>query len=268
MRWEELTGDEFPQAVATVQGVCLLPLSCIERHAHHLPLGTDMYIGREVCRRATEIEPALIFPDFIFTQILEARHCVGTIAMDADLIVRLMDNVCREIARNGLKKIVLVNAHGGNENLIHFFLQIQLESPRDYVVYVAQPHLHPDDEAAIQKQWASTVDGHAGEVETSAIMVIRPDLVHPDQLRSDGEGMPLERLKALRDAGISTGTWWYADHPTHYRGDGSVATAEKGERWLTAMARVLAQAIRLIKDDSVTPQLQNEFFAASQKPIE
>ena len=101
MHWEELTGDQFPEAVAMAQGVCLLPLSCIERHSHHLPLGTDMYIGRELCRRAAEIEPALVFPDFIFTQILEARHCPGTIAIEPDLIMRLLDNTCREIARNG-----------------------------------------------------------------------------------------------------------------------------------------------------------------------
>src|SRR5262249_60163827 len=133
MLWEELTGDEFPEAVAKAEGVCLLPLSCIERHAHHLPLATDMYIGRALCRRAAELEPAVIFPDFIFTQILEARHCPGTIAIDADLIVRLLDNVCREIARNGFTKIVIVNAHGGNNYLIHYFAQIQLESSRDYV---------------------------------------------------------------------------------------------------------------------------------------
>ena len=84
MRWEELTGDQFSEAVATVQGVCLLPLSVIERHAHHLPLGTDMYIGRELCRRAAELEPAIIFPDFIFTQILEAQHVIGTIAIEAE----------------------------------------------------------------------------------------------------------------------------------------------------------------------------------------
>jgi creatinine amidohydrolase len=265
MRWEELTGDEFPEAVAAAEGVCLLPLSCIERHAHHLPLATDMYVGRDLCRRAAALEPAIIFPDFIFTQILEARHCPGTIAIEADLIVRLLDNVCQEIARNGMKKIVLVNAHGGNNSLIHFFLQMQLASQRDYVVYVAQPPMKPEDEAAVKAQWQSTVDGHAGESETSAIMTIRPDLVRKDKLRSDGEGMPQERLKNLKDLGVSTGVWWYADHPTHYRGDGSVATAEKGEKYMVARARALAAAIRALKDDSEAARLQAEFFAASKE---
>jgi creatinine amidohydrolase len=265
MYWEELTGDEFPQAVAASAGVCLLPLSCIERHAHHLPLGTDMYIGRDLCRRAAALEPAIIFPDFIFTQILEARHCAGTIAIDADLMLSLLDNVVREIARNGLKKIVIVNAHGGNDYLMHFFLQTQLASSRDYVVYVAEPPLTLEDETAMTAQWQTTVDGHAGESETSALMTIRPDLVRADQLRSDDEGMPLERLKTLRDSGISTGIWWYADHPTHYRGDGSLATAAKGENELNARAHALASAIRLIKQDTETQRLQNEFFKASNE---
>lgn len=266
MHWEELTSDRFEQALTQVEGVCLLPLSCIERHGHHLPLGTDMYIGRELCRRAAELEPAIIFPNFIFTQILEARHCPGTIALEADLIVRLLDNVCREIARNGLRKIVLVNAHGGNYHFLRFFAQAQLQSPRPYVVYVADPPLPQAEDAAIAAQWETTVDGHAGESETSAILVIRPDLVARDQLRSDGEGMPLERLKSLSEMGVYTGIWWYADHPTHYRGDGSPATAEKGERLLAARAQALATAIRLIKQDDETPRLQAEFFAASEKP--
>ncbi|MBP6298424.1 MAG: creatininase family protein [Anaerolineae bacterium] len=266
MHWEELTGDQFPKAVADAQGVCLLPLSVIERHAHHLPLGTDMYIGRELCRRAALLEPAVVFPDFIFTQILEARHCAGTIAIEPDLILKLMDNVACEIARNGLKKIVIVNAHGGNDYLMHFFLQTQLTSPREYVVYVAQPPMAVDDDKEVSAQWETTVDGHAGEIETSAIMSIRPDLVRRSQLRGDDEGMPLNRLKALGDAGVSTGIWWYADHPTHYRGDGGSGTSQKGDLWLSAKARALANAIRLIKADAETPRLQNEFFHSLEYP--
>src|SRR5439155_13445791 len=129
---------------------------------------------------------------------------------EADLILKLLDNFCREIARNGLNKIVLVNAHGGNDHLIHYFSQTQLAAPRDYVVYVAKPPLATEDEAAVKGQWQTAVDGHAGESETSAILTIRPDLVRHDQLRSDGEGMPLGRLKALRELGIDTGVWWYA----------------------------------------------------------
>lgn len=266
MRWDELTSDQFPAAVERVQGVCLLPTSCIERHARHLPLGTDYFIGRELCRRAAGLEPAIIFPEFIFTQILEARHCAGTVAIDLDLSLRLLDNVCREIARNGLRKIVLVNSHGGNYHLLHFFAQSQLAQPRDYVVYLWEQVLSPEDEAGLQAQWESKVDGHAGESETGEMLAVRPELVDRAALRADGEGNPLGRLQALREAGLYTGAWWYADHPTHYRGDGTVATAEKGLREFDSYARALARAIRVVKEDGETMRLQQEFYDASKAP--
>jgi len=218
-----------------------------------------------MCQRAAALESAIVFPDFIFTQILEARHVPGTIAVEPELFLRLLDNVCREIARNGLKKIVIVNAHGGNDSLIHFFAQMQLASPRDYVVYVAEPFDSGEEDAAIKAQWQTTVDGHAGESETSEILAIRPDLVHADQLPTDGEGLPLDRLKALRDLGVTTGIWWYADHPTHYRGDGRPASAEKGQQVLDAYAHALARVVRAIKHDQEARRLQDEFFAKGQQ---
>jgi creatinine amidohydrolase len=259
MRWEELTGDRFPEAVELAEKVCLLPLSCLERHGHHLPIGTDMFIGRELCRRAAEIEPVVIFPDFFFTQILEARHVPGTVAIEPELIVRLLENACREIARNGLTKIVIVNAHGGNDHLIHYFAQIQLASRRDYVVYVPQPS-YVSEEPATAAQWETVIDDHAGERETSMILAIRPELVRLESLPQDGEGMPLGRLKSLSDRDIYTGIWWYADNPTHYNGDGRPATAEKGEAWFVDRSRALAKAIRAIKDDQESRRLQDEFF--------
>ncbi len=248
MRWEELTGDQFGQAVAQSEGVCLLPLSCIERHGHHAPLGTDMYIAREVCNRAAALEPVVVFPDFIFTQILEARHVPGTIAIDPDLIIGLLDNVCREIARNGLKKIVLVNAHGGNNALIPFFMQSQLVGARDYVLYFASGTNFAHD--------------HAGFTETSAMLVIRPDLVHMALVPTDGEGDALERTAHLRDKGVQTGIWWYGDHPTHYAGDAGNSTAETGEQLISGAVQNLVEAIRAIKGDSTAKRLQDKFYAA------
>jgi creatinine amidohydrolase len=259
MRWENLTGDQFPEAVKQAENVCLLPLACLERHGHHLPLGTDMFIGRELCRRAVELEPAVIFPDFFYTQILEARHCPGTVGIEPGLIIRLLEATCREIARNGLNKIVIVNAHGGNNHLIHYFAQIQLASRRDYVVYVPQPS-YLSENPTTAAQWETVIDDHAGERETSMILSIHPELVKPECLPEDGEGTPLGRLKALTDQDIYTGIWWYADNPTHYCGDGRPSTAEKGAAWFLDRARALARAIRTIKDDQEALRLQDEFF--------
>jgi creatinine amidohydrolase len=267
MNWENITGDQFPKMVEEVKGVCLLPLSCIERHAHHLPLGTDMFIACALCERAAELEPAIVHPNFIFTQILEARHYPGTIAIDPLLTVKLLENVCREIARNGLKKIVIVNGHGGNDNLIHYFAQIQLASRRDYVVYIAEPHYSSEDQKELAAQWESKVDGHAGERETSAILAIHPELVDKAALKSGTEGMPQDRLKSLRERGVDMGIWWYADHPTHYCGDGTKGTAQKGDRMLNAHAKALAETVKLIKEDKETKRLQDEFFSKTNLPV-
>ena len=264
MRWEELTGDQFPVAVERSQGVCMIALSVLERHGHHLPVGTDMFIGRELLARVAELEPAILFPDYIFTQIPEARHCVGTISIDPDLMLRLLDNVCQEIARNGLKKIVLVNCHGGNNSFLPFFTEWQLSRPRDYVVYLVQPNSVGFRTAGVP--WAPETDGHAGPGETSEILAARPDLVDMQQVPTIDEGKALKRLQELREVGVRTGMWWYADYPTHYAGNAGPATAEAGDLILEKMAQYVARAVRAIKADTETPRLQNEFYAASQAP--
>ena len=83
MQWENLTTPQFTQAVERAEGVCLLPLGVIEKHGDHLPLGTDLFIGRAIALRAAAIEPALVFPPYFFTQIFEARHTPARLASPA-----------------------------------------------------------------------------------------------------------------------------------------------------------------------------------------
>lgn len=266
MRWEELTGDAFTTAVEQSQGVCLVPLSVVERHGHHLPLGTDTYIGRAVVTRAAAREPVVVFPDYIFTQIPEARHLPGTIAIDPDVMVQLLDTVCREIARNGLPKIVLVNAHGGNTGLVSLFNMLQLYRPHDYVVYLVQPMMQLFD-GTIDLPWPREREGHAGPGETSIMLQVRPELVQMEQVPDDDEGAAQGRLRTLQAAGVQTGMWWYADHPTHYQGDAQAATAEAGEYLLDTLAQAVVNAVRAIKADGETRRLQDEFSAAARAPL-
>ena len=130
--------------------------------------------------------------------------------------------------------------------------------------YAVEHGMLPQDEQAINAQWETQVDGHAGENETSQILAIRPELVHLELAPDTGEGMPKAQLEALSRAGAYTGIWWYADHPTHYRGDARPATAEKGDRLLDAEARGLAATLRVIKNDTAAQRLQDEFFAKAE----
>lgn len=263
MQWENLTTPQFAKAVERAEGVCLLPLGVIEKHGDHLPLDTDLFIGRTIALRAAEIEPALVFPPYFFTQIFEARHTPGTVGVASGVMYDLLQATCDEIARNGLKKIILVNAHGGNRHFLQHFIMLQLEQPRDYGVYLPRPDNWSRDEAfdaAWAKMRESTIrDEHAGEGETSTMLAIAPELVDLAPLPTD-EGVALNRLAHLDEAKLYTAIGWYADFPHHYSGRGEFGTAEKGEFILADRARKLARIIRTVKGDTVAPELQREFF--------
>lgn len=114
MNWEKLTSIEFARAIKEV-GVCIIAFGVLERHGDHLPLGTDYLNGHKLVTAASEIEEAVVFPPFYFGQIYEAKCFPGTLTIKPDLLLNLVQNIFDDIARNGLKKIILYNAHGGND---------------------------------------------------------------------------------------------------------------------------------------------------------
>src|SRR5919199_1146686 len=131
-RWDELTASDWPQALQKSAQTCILPIGILEKHGPHVPIGSDLIHVREWAARATKKEYAVVFPDYFYGQISEARHQYGTFALPSRLVMELLDSTCSEIARNGFKKIVIINGHGGNPNLLQYFIQSQLERRRDY----------------------------------------------------------------------------------------------------------------------------------------
>src|SRR3954449_2922336 len=126
-KWEELTGPEFPKAIEQAKGVCLLPFGIIEKHGPSGPLGTDLLNVRYSTTLATKREYAVIFPEYYFGQIFEAKHQPGTVAYSTRLQLDLLQETVSEMGRNGCRKIVIISGHGGNTNLVQFFTQTQLE---------------------------------------------------------------------------------------------------------------------------------------------
>jgi creatinine amidohydrolase len=124
--WEELTAGDFRSAIQQSQGACLLPFGILEKHGPHLPLGTDLLNVRYAALHAADQEYAVVFPEYYFGQIFEARHEPGTIAYSRQMQLALLQETTDEMARNGCKKVIIVNGHGGNESLLPFFAQSQL----------------------------------------------------------------------------------------------------------------------------------------------
>src|SRR5215216_5219501 len=146
-RWDELTASDWPKALEKSNYTCILPVGILEKHGPHGPIGSDLIQVREVAARATKKEYSVIFPDYFYGQIYEARHQPGTFALPSKLIWELLDATCEEIARNGFKKIVIINAHAGNPHFLRLFVQSQLERRRDYAVYFFHPGPDPAQNA-------------------------------------------------------------------------------------------------------------------------
>jgi creatinine amidohydrolase len=261
VKWEELTAADFGSGIQKSRGTCVLPFGIIEKHGPQLPLGTDLINVRYVSQHAAEQEYAVVFPEYYFGQIFEARHEPGTVAYSPRMQMDLLQETTDEMARNGCKKILIVNGHGGNEHLLPYFAQSQLASPHDYVVYVFLRGHYPPGRPPLK----SGVDMHAGESETSHTMVSRPDLVHLDRATSES-GADQKRLDLPE--GVYTGIWWYARFPNHYAGEGAAATKQLGEFDMKAWTDQVVNAIRGVKADQESLRLQNEFFENSKHPID
>ena len=265
VRYEELTSRDFIQAVAKSGGTCVIPVGILEKHGPHLPLGTDLLDCRELSLRAAAKEYTIVFPQYYFGQIFEAKHQPGTIAYSVRLMSDVLQETCDELARNGIKKIILVNGHGGNEQFLQYFCQVQLAVRKDYAVYLYDPSDDTSVSDALKKMRKTSLDGHAGEEETSSMLAHRPDLVHMDRA-NDESGEDQNRLAGLKHA--YTGIWWYASQPNHYRGYGAAGTKEMGETMFNLESGVLAEMIRSVKADTKTLELQKIFFEGSDKPLE
>jgi len=262
VKWEELTAADFRQAIQQSQGTCLLPFGILEKHGPHLPLGTDLLNVRYASLQAAQQEYAVVFPEYYFGQIFEAKHEPGTVAYSMELQLKLLQETTGEMARNGCKKIVIVNGHGGNEHLLPFFAQAQLDKPHDYVVYVLDGERSRPGGPGKK---STGIDYHAGENETANTMVSHPELVHLDRAASES-GADEKRLNLPET--VYTGIWWYARFPNHYSGDGSVARKELGEWNMKNWIELTVEAIRAAKADDASLKIQNEFYEKSKHPLD
>jgi creatinine amidohydrolase len=242
--------------------VCILPFGILEKHGAHLPLGTDLINVRYAVEHAVDQEYAVIFPAYYFGQIAEARQQPGTMSYSREMQLSLLQATTDEMSRNGCKKIIIVNGHGGNLSLLPYFAQTQLDKPHDYVVYVYWwSRSNKTEGPAVTDK----LDMHAGQSETSNTLVSRPDLVHMDRANQES-GADLHRQNL--PPGVYTGIWWYARFPNHYSGDGSLATKELGEYDMKQWEDGIVNVIKAVKADQTSLELQNEFYRDAEHPLD
>jgi creatinine amidohydrolase len=256
MQWEQLTGDEFEAAVAQAEGVCVIAVGVIEYHGPQLPLGVDMLRAHAVACEAARREPAIVYPAYHFGVNVETKHFPGGIVLRDRLMFDLLENVCDEISRNGLKKIILLSGHGGNCYFLPLFVQLCLDKGKDYTLYCLGSIT--DLPEVYRRVMETKAPDHAGEWETSVSLHTHPELVRMEALGPEPWPAAEAHLDGIRGE-LYTAVDWYGQYPAHREGTPQLATAEKGEVVFEAMVAKMVEILKIVKADEMVPDLYATF---------
>ena len=210
---------------------------------------------------AAEKESAVVFPPFYFGQIYEARCFPGAVTIRPTLLMELVEGVWDEIGRNGFKKIILYNGHGGNIHFVYFLVQCTLWKEKDYSVYYPTDLLSKERREAWRRLTETQRHVHACECETSVTLAGYPELVDMGSVPPE-PALPKRRLAHLPST--YTGVTWYSDYPEHYAGDARPASAGKGRALRQLTVDALAEYIAAVKKDQAVPALSGEFHARAR----
>ncbi|HML49185.1 MAG TPA: creatininase family protein [Clostridia bacterium] len=254
VRWDHLTPPEF-KALVRNEKLCIVPMGSLERHGEHMPYGTDALVAHAIAVGAAEMEPCVVFPPYWFGQVHEASCFTGAINFPTRLLLEMLEVLLDQISHNGFTKILILNGHGGNTDFLRYFAMSQLDREVPYTLYIGNAG-SGERMKEVSKQW-ETDGGHADESETSTVMAILPGLVKMEYHKFEEPILPNRDISHLK---AHTGLWWYAMYPEQVTGCPSKATREKGERVFEAAKADVADLIRSIKDDTIVPEMQQEFY--------
>jgi len=242
--WRRLRADQL-RDLATRDAIVVLPVASLEQHGPHLPVEVDSMLGEAVAARtAAKVQakgvPIVVLP-VLWTGLSEHHMSFGgTVTLDYPAFAAVVEGVIRSVLRHGFKRIVLLNAHGGNENALRTITDDL--TPRLGVPIVQFTYWYA---AAIPIAKILETQGglsHACEAETSMMMALRPELVATDRIAlakanttpdvSDVVGGGVYRWRSLASR---TGSGALG-HP-------EAASAEKGERLLESISTALAEKL-------------------------
>lgn len=228
--------------------IAVLPIAAVEQHGPHLPLGVDAMIMKGCVERVASRLPddleAVFLPMQSVGVSLEHRDFPGTLWLTQETASRVLSEIAGGVARAGVKKIVLMNSHGGNSALIST-VALELRARLGVLAVTCSwaRFGYPDGLFSEQEQRHGI---HGGEIETSLMLAFRPELVDMSRAKNFPPAtLDFERDFAWLRADRPAGFGWMAQDlsPSGAMGDASKATAEKGEAtadyWATAFIELL-----------------------------
>jgi Uncharacterized protein, putative amidase len=235
MNWWELTWPEFERVDKTV---ALLPTGIVEAHGPHLPLGTDAlmvtYIAEETARRTN----VLLLPTVWYGNTYVLDKFPGTISISNETLYRLYLDIFREVARNGVKYLVVVNGHGGNVDALSMAAK---DAARETKLTVILVNWWIDLAKETRRRVLETPEGHAAEDETSEVWAAYPQLVKAVPRDGSADEWIEVRFRVYgKDA-------YAMEYTKAVQGYPSKASQEKGRAILEAAVNELTQFIEDLK---------------------
>ncbi|GAB3714890.1 creatininase family protein [Nocardiopsis oceani] len=224
--------DPLPTTTSADEGeraarVALLPVGSLEQHGPHLPLTTDTVVASALAHALADAHPSTrVLPPITFGCSHEHEAWPGTVSVSAPTLHAMASDIADSLRRAGTRKLVLVNGHGGNHVLANL-----VQASRGDMALFPGPH---DWEAARKASGMNTTndrDMHAGELETSVLLHVRPDLVRPGYEEAD-------HLADRRDHMLTSGLARYTR--SGVVGQPSRATAAEGRDLLAFLVKAFA----------------------------
>ncbi|MFN3226142.1 MAG: creatininase family protein [Hyphomicrobiales bacterium] len=237
--------------------VAVLPLGATEQHGPHLPLSTDTVIAEgmveAVVDRLSEDAKVVVLPGLAVTNSVEHTNRAGTLSLGRDLTFRLILEIARGVAGAGLRKLVIINAHGGNvgvmvdaSHAIRAELGMLCVATNWMRLGLPDGVIAPDERA---------VDIHGGQLETAILLALRPDLVDRGQAGNfpSLQSELAAEFSLLRAYG-PVGMGWMGDdlNPSGAVGNAAAAREEDGRAIIAYQAE---QMVRLLAEvERFTPR--------------
>ena len=239
--WLEMTAEDFACGEPS-RWIAVLPIAAIEQHGPHLPLGTDSFIAEAYLARVRERLPAQLPVSFLPLQQIgtsnEHRAFPGTLTLSAETLLRSLGEIATSLHRTGIRRLVIINSHGGNTEVMGLVAR-ELRVRLSMLVVTASWHRLGYPQGLFTHE--ELIHGiHAGEIETSLMLAGRPDVVRPENAKrfaSAACAMEQEFRQLRLDDPAGFG-WMTQDlNPTGAIGDAAAATAGKGAAALDHGAR-------------------------------
>jgi creatinine amidohydrolase len=257
--WRDCASTDF-RALDPESTIAILPVAAVEQHGPHLPLSTDAVINAGIIRallaRAIASPVALVLPALEIGTSLEHTAFPGTLSIAASTLGDVWTDIGRSVARAGLRKLVMFNTHGGQKTLVdQVALRLRAELGllvvrATYFSFGSPPGLF--DAAELVN------DIHGGEVETSLMLHLAPELVRKREI-ADFRGLPHELAARNSLLGVEKpiGIGWLSQdlHPDGVVGNAARADGERGathlrylvERFATLLAEVAATPLSILR---------------------